>query len=167
MFQELDVVKPKRDLTDKIHKEHHGTVLMVFTSPSIGYLVEFFDDEHTSLDVILVKDKDLELLFPASSSHIATLKAEEWRAKKNHLNACRVCGYVLNFFPWGLYDNQPTFELCPCCGVQFGVMDENIMLVRKERAEWIAKGSPWLEPSKKPENWSLAEQLNQISILYK
>ena len=167
MFQELDVVTATRDLTEEIHREHHGTVLMVFTSPSIGYLVEFFDDEHTSLDTIIAKEEDLKLLFPASTSHIVTLEAEEWRAKKNHLDTCRVCGYLLNFFPWGLYDNQPSFELCPCCGVQFGVMDETFVLIQQEREEWLSSGTPWFDLSKKPVNWDLETQLAQIPNHYK
>ena len=36
---------------------------------------------------------------------------------------CRVCGYYIDDLPWGKEDNCPTYEICPCCGVEFGNED--------------------------------------------
>ena len=33
---------------------------------------------------------------------------------------CRICGYRLGFEPWGDDEKTPTYEICPCCGVEFG-----------------------------------------------
>ena len=36
---------------------------------------------------------------------------------------CKVCGYKLSFESWGDDGNTPTYEICPCCGVEFGNED--------------------------------------------
>ena len=38
---------------------------------------------------------------------------------------CRVCGYINDEITWekGIY---PTYNICPCCGVEFGYLLENI-----------------------------------------
>ena len=36
---------------------------------------------------------------------------------------CRICGYRLGFEPWGDDGKTPTYEICPCCGVEFGNED--------------------------------------------
>lgn len=33
---------------------------------------------------------------------------------------CRVCGYYIDDLPWGKDGNCPTYEICPCCGDEFG-----------------------------------------------
>lgn len=44
---------------------------------------------------------------------------------------CRVCGLDQGFKPWGEDDQTPTFDLCNCCGVQFGYEDCNVEYVKK------------------------------------
>ena len=34
--------------------------------------------------------------------------------------ACRVCGKVQDDPTWGEDGKTPTFDICDCCGVQFG-----------------------------------------------
>ena len=35
----------------------------------------------------------------------------------------RVCGYELAYFPWGENNDTPSYEICPCCGAEFGCDD--------------------------------------------
>jgi len=80
---------------------------------------------------------------------------------------CRVCGLDQGFKPWGEDGNLPTFDICDCCGVQFGYEDCNVFYVKKFRDEWIKNGAKWFTPKDRPENWSLAEQLKQIPEQFK
>ena len=81
--------------------------------------------------------------------------------------ACRVCGNIQSDLPWGEDGQTPTFELCGCCGVDFGYQDCTLVYVKKFREEWLKKGGKWANPDKKPSNWSLKEQLKQIPQEYK
>ena len=38
---------------------------------------------------------------------------------------CRVCGYINDEITWekGIY---PTYNICPCCGVEFGYEDSDL-----------------------------------------
>ena len=36
---------------------------------------------------------------------------------------CRVCGLLSSDPPWGYDGVSPTFDFCPCCGVEFGYED--------------------------------------------
>ena len=77
---------------------------------------------------------------------------------------CRVCGYKLKFFPWESDNNTPTFEICPCCGAEFGYDDYTPQSVMAYRENWIKSGSKWFDPAKKPDNWSLEKQLHNILL---
>ena len=57
---EYDVIRAKEQLTDKVYKGCKGAVLMVFEGDTIAYEVEFIDGEGESLEVITVRDKDIE-----------------------------------------------------------------------------------------------------------
>lgn len=43
---------------------------------------------------------------------------------------CRICGYRLGFEPWGDDEKTPTYEICPCCGVEFGNEDCTIKSIK-------------------------------------
>jgi len=45
---------------------------------------------------------------------------------------CRVCGYINDEITWekGIY---PTYNICPCCGVEFGYEDSDLASIRKYR----------------------------------
>lgn len=88
---------------------------------------------------------------------------------EKNLQFCRVCGLFLGkdvkgneYFPWGENGNSPSFDICICCGVEFGYGDCFLEDIRAFREEWMKKGSPWRSPEYKPENWSLEEQLKTI-----
>ena len=52
---------------------------------------------------------------------------------------CRICGFHNENFPWGEDGKKPNFELCPCCGVQFGKEDVTLESIQKYRKEWLKK----------------------------
>ncbi len=79
---------------------------------------------------------------------------------KNH--NCRVCGLYITTKPWGNDGQNPTFEICPCCGVEFGNEDYSLDSIRNFRKEWLGKGAPWFDPKQKPLNWILEDQLQSI-----
>jgi hypothetical protein len=60
LLNEYDVIKAKERLTDKVYKGCKGAVLMVFEGESIAYEVEFIDEDGESLEVITVRDEDIE-----------------------------------------------------------------------------------------------------------
>jgi len=76
---------------------------------------------------------------------------------------CSVCGYRLDTPPWGIDGKNPTFDFCPCCGVQFGYQDCLQAAVEKQRARWLAGGARWSEPSEMPADWNLEEQLRYVN----
>ena len=67
-------------------------------------------------------------------------------------NNCRVCGLFIEDAPWGENDLNQTFEICPCCGVEFGNEDYKIETIRDFRSIWISKGARWFDGSEKPYN---------------
>jgi hypothetical protein len=78
---------------------------------------------------------------------------------------CPVCGY-----PGLREDPRPSwgggsFEICPSCGFQFGVDDDD----RGEtfatwRARWIAEGMRWRSAGPPPPGWEPAAQLRAAGL---
>jgi len=60
MYNEYDVVKAKRRLSEKVFKGCKGAILMVFESSPTAYEVEFVDNKGNSLEVMTVSEKDIE-----------------------------------------------------------------------------------------------------------
>ena len=75
---------------------------------------------------------------------------------------CRVCGLLIEDLPWGEDGACPTYEICSCCGVEFGNEDYTIESVKKYRQEWINNGMVWFSPSDKPKEWNFEEQYKEI-----
>lgn len=75
---------------------------------------------------------------------------------------CRVCGYEMDDPPWGGDGRTPTFEMCPCCGVEFGYQDHTPASTRLYREKWIKSGYKWDLERERPQNWDVAEQLQQV-----
>lgn len=61
----------------------------------------------------------------------------------------------------------PNFDYCDCCHVELGNQDSLEEGIRKFRSEWLSKGAKWFDERKKPENWSLEEQLKNIAAEYR
>lgn len=79
---------------------------------------------------------------------------------------CPVCGYGLNFLPWE--GSSPSDEICPCCGIQFGLEDidaENeaqfIEIYESIRKDWLKAGSKWFSPKGPPKEWNAETQLKR------
>lgn len=85
----------------------------------------------------------------------------------NKIFNCRVCGLDQGFEPWGNDGETPSFDICGCCGVQFGYQDCNEFYVKKFRQEWLEKGANWFDPKEMPEGWSLEEQMKGIPDQFK
>ena len=75
---------------------------------------------------------------------------------------CRVCGCYIDDLPWGKDGNCPTYEICPCCGVEFGNEDCTKESTKQYREKWINDGAKWFEPEVKPKNWNKEEQFINI-----
>ena len=59
MFDEYDVVKAKRKLSDKVLKNSIGTVVIIFPEFPNDYMVEFIENEET-LEILIVNEQNLE-----------------------------------------------------------------------------------------------------------
>ncbi|MDE0547415.1 hypothetical protein [Microbacterium sp. C7(2022)] len=79
---------------------------------------------------------------------------------------CRVCGYEPADAPWGADGTEPSWEICPCCGVEFGYEDASAAGVRKYRERWVAAGAPWSDPTTPLDDLELNERLARISPRY-
>ncbi|MFA5795515.1 MAG: hypothetical protein WC980_10680 [Candidatus Brocadiia bacterium] len=83
---------------------------------------------------------------------------------------CSVCGYPdLGEPPYDKYECA-RFDICPCCGFEFGYDDYDQTKSKEEkfkeyREKWISKDAPWFSKVKeKPIDWNLRKQLKNINI---
>ena len=76
---------------------------------------------------------------------------------------CRVCGRVQQEPLWGGDGKTPSFDICDCCGVEFGYEDATLGAVRRYRTEWVNKGGPWFVPDARPEQWDMDDQLRGVA----
>jgi hypothetical protein len=79
---------------------------------------------------------------------------------------CRVCGLLQEEKPWGEDGKTPSFDMCLCCGSDFGYEDCSPSSAKLAREKWLSKNELWNIPRFKPANWSLEEQLAQIPSEY-
>lgn len=72
---------------------------------------------------------------------------------------CLVCRYPgLSEPPYS--DAGPSYEICPSCGFEYGVTDEDTGITPEQwRAEWIDRGAPWSSTSPRPDEWDGLAQL--------
>ena len=78
---------------------------------------------------------------------------------------CKVCGFHYeNYYPWGEDGKTPTYDICVCCGVEFGFDDDDMagMGILAYRLKWINEDANFHVASARPENWILEEQLRNI-----
>lgn len=76
---------------------------------------------------------------------------------------CLVCGWdQLSEEPYDR-DGNPSYEICPCCGFEFGFDDgSNQVTFAEYRKKWLEKGAPWFDPDARPAHWNLQEQLGNL-----
>jgi len=79
---------------------------------------------------------------------------------------CRVCDLYIENLPWGEDGETPTYEICDCCGVEFGYEDCTVESANIYSEKWIVKGCISFSPSKKPKDWNMQEQIKNIPIEY-
>ena len=102
------------------------------------------------------------------------------------LNYCPCCGYSglerpaysrLGSPPWshpgpppyGQWYGEPSYEVCHCCGFEFGNDDDpgsHAAPSSFERylADWIARGCNWGRPEKRPEDWNIVIQFESAGL---
>ncbi|MEG0362168.1 MAG: hypothetical protein RR602_11090 [Longicatena sp.] len=81
-------------------------------------------------------------------------------------NICPVCGFdKLTEPPYNKFSN-PSFEICGCCGFQFGYDDMSEGKSYEEyRNSWIENNYEWFSEDRKPQNWDYKEQLKNLELL--
>lgn len=83
------------------------------------------------------------------------------------LKQCRVCGYEFDdLYPWGVDGKTPSFEICDCCGTEFGHDDATLLAIKQKRAKWIEGGALWARPQVRPSHWSVETALAKIPHEY-
>lgn len=82
--------------------------------------------------------------------------------RSRDLCRCRVCGLELSEGPWGNGGRSPSYDYCPCCGVEFGYADASVLGAQRFREAWLREGAIWSEPDERPCRWVLDEQLSGV-----
>jgi len=74
---------------------------------------------------------------------------------------CPVCGYPSLSEPPHARDGGGSYEICPACGFQFGVDDDDRgHTYARWRAEWIKGGMRWSSRGQKaPRDWQPSHYL--------
>ena len=54
---------------------------------------------------------------------------------------CPICGLPLDFAPWGDDGKTPTYEICPCCGVEWGNEDYTPESRKECLNKWLVAGA--------------------------
>jgi hypothetical protein len=98
----------------------------------------------------------------------------------NPLHVCRVCGYDMGYPIWDDDGLGPTFDICACCGCEFGfndvmygafnendispefrhIKDMDLQSVKEYRKRWL--GGEIKNIIKKPSDAALKEQMKNI-----
>jgi hypothetical protein len=86
---------------------------------------------------------------------------------KEDIYRCRVCGLMQGVAPWGEDGKTSSFDICGCCGVQFGYEDCKVEDIREYRKQWLSNRAVWFCPHEKPENWNCDDQLTFIPTKWK
>lgn len=71
--------------------------------------------------------------------------------------------------PYAMAYGMPSYDVCDCCGFEFGNDDEPGGTAAPNsfesyRREWIANGCDWFCPESKPVGWSLERQLRNLAL---
>ena len=78
--------------------------------------------------------------------------------KKHH--TCPVCGYPRLLEKPHTREGGGSFEICPSCGFQFGVSDDDAGFTYEQwRERWRADGLQWSGLQPAPRGWDAEKQL--------
>jgi hypothetical protein len=82
----------------------------------------------------------------------------------NH--TCPVCGWPKLHEPPRHETGGASFEICPCCGFEFGFDDDDQGLTYEQaRARWIAGGMRWWSRARPaPFDWNAERQLSDAGF---
>ncbi len=84
-------------------------------------------------------------------------------SKQHH--TCPVCGYKGLREPPRDRAGNPSFEICPSCGTEFGY-DDATATPSDLRIRWLKSGAPWFSKSTPPaKNWNPVMQLRAAKLL--
>ncbi len=77
---------------------------------------------------------------------------------------CPVCGYALLEDEPRSQEGGGSYEICPSCGFQFGVSDEDEGFSYDQwRKQWIEDGMRWYSRGiTPPPGWNPTEQLHNL-----
>jgi hypothetical protein len=77
---------------------------------------------------------------------------------------CPVCGYPdLAEPPRSIRSGGGSYEICPSCGFEFGVTDDDEGFTYEQwRERWVAEGMPWRGARAAPSGWDPSEQLASL-----
>lgn len=62
---------------------------------------------------------------------------------------------------------DPNFNICDCCGVEFGYEDYTKESVKAYRNKWLEVGANWWKLKEKPKDWDIKKQLQNIPVNFK
>jgi uncharacterized Zn finger protein (UPF0148 family) len=81
-------------------------------------------------------------------------------------HTCPVCGYPkLHEVPRSAKTSGGSYEICPSCGFQFGVTDDDQGYTYEEwREQWIGKGMKWSSVTTPDGKWNPIDQLRRIGV---
>jgi hypothetical protein len=79
---------------------------------------------------------------------------------------CRVCGLLQEGPIWGEDGQSPTYDICACCGSEFGYEDCLPEAIRANRDRWLARGATWFRPDLMPAGWRVEEQLEAVPAFF-
>ena len=74
---------------------------------------------------------------------------------------CKVCGFELDYYPWGKDGQSPTYNICQCCGTEAGYDDVSSKSIMEAKERWL-KNPKWFNELKRPEKWDIQKQLKNV-----
>ena len=79
-------------------------------------------------------------------------------------HTCPVCGYPGLAEPPRSRSGGGSFEICPSCGFQFGVSDDDRGFTHAAWRElWRQAGMKWSSRQAPPKNWNATAQLKKLA----
>lgn len=78
--------------------------------------------------------------------------------------SCPVCGFDQLSEPPRSPAGGGSYEICPSCGFEFGVSDDDQGYTHAAwRAEWVKRGMPWSGARPIPAGWDPIEQIGRVA----
>jgi len=77
---------------------------------------------------------------------------------------CPVCGFDRLREPPRTATGGGSFEICPSCGFEFGVSDDDGGYTYSTwREEWVKRGMPWSSVAPVPPTWNPSLQIKNVT----